>query len=171
MFGLDLGVSKMEEHGPFGFDEGVGSVTSAGPAWGARAGIEVFRWLAFEARYIGAYNSVQTSVGAGGYFITGGEVVMRLTAPFPYIHPYVFGGGGYYDFSLIGATTGSVMFSSSQPGIAMGFGVDVPITWYMSIGAEATYHFNLGENFSNDTTNGIDGGDISTFNAVLRFRP
>jgi hypothetical protein len=54
---------------------------------------------------------------------------------------------------------------------ALGFGVEVPLSWHVSIGAEATHHINLGERFSSDTTNGTDGGDISTFDAVLRFRP
>jgi hypothetical protein len=52
----------------------------------------------------------------------------------------------------------------------MGVGVDVPLTWYLSLDAEATYHFLVGESFSTVTTNGIDGGDLTTFNAVLRVR-
>jgi hypothetical protein len=91
----------------------------------------------------------------------------------PYVHPYIFGGPADYDVHLVGssaAKAGSPLFSSVQPGIALGFGVDVPLTYHLSIGAEATYHFMLGEDYSNDTTNGIDGGDISTFDAVLRVR-
>jgi hypothetical protein len=40
----------------------------------------------------------------------------------------------------------------------------------VSLGAEATYHFQLGESFSSVQTNGIDGGDLSTFNLVARVR-
>ena len=172
----DLGVSAMDETGPFGFNRGVGAVTEAGPAWGLRAGIEVLSWLAFEARYVGMSNSVQASVspaGSVGYLTTGGEAVVRLTAPLPLVHLYIFGGVGYYDNSLVGssnATAGSTLISSSQSGIPMGFGLDVPLTWHLSLGAEATYHFLLGERFSAVTTNGIDGGDLSTFNMVLRVR-
>jgi hypothetical protein len=89
------------------------------------------------------------------------------------VHPYIFGGPADYDVHLVGSSAakgGSPLFSSVQPGIALGFGVDVPLTYHLSIGAEATYHFQLGEDYSNDTTNGIDGGDISTFDVVLRVR-
>jgi hypothetical protein len=176
MFGADLGFAAMTETGPFGFNKGVGSATEAGPAWGLRAGVEVFPWLGLEARYVGMNNSAQASAspaGSVGFLTTGGEAVVRLTAPIPFVHPYVFGGVGYYDISLVGssgAQAGSVLHSSSQPGIPMGFGLDVPLTWYLSIDAEATYHFQLGESFSAVTTNDVGGGDITTFNAVLRVR-
>jgi hypothetical protein len=172
LFGMDLGVSAMNESGPFGFGNGVGAVTNAGPAWGLRAGIELVPWLALEARYVGMYNSAQASVGpAGGvgFLTTGGEAVVRLTAPLPFVHPYVFGGVGYYDNALVGSV-GSELNSSSEAGVPMGFGLEVPLTWHFSLGAEATYHFLLHESFSSVTTNGIDGGDLSTFNAVLRLR-
>jgi len=177
MFGADVGISKMNESGAFGFNNGVGAVTDAGPAWGVRGGVEFLPWLALEARYVGMYNSTRASVspaGSTGYFTTGGEAIVRFTAPLPYVHPYVFGGVGYYDNSLIGSSSaraGSVLFSSSQPGIPLGFGLDVPLTWHLSLGAEATYHFLDGESFSAVKTNGIDGGDLSTFNVVLRLRP
>jgi len=176
VFGVDLGVSKMNESGPFGFDTGVGTVTSAGPAWGVRVGVELLPWLTLEARYVGMYGPVQSSVspaGSVGFLATGGEAVVRLTAPLPYVRPYVFGGVAYYDVALVGsgeAKADSVLFSSSQPGIPLGFGFEVPLTWHLSVGAEATYHFMLGESYSNVTTNGIDGGDISTFDAVVRAR-
>jgi hypothetical protein len=176
MFGADLGFAAMTETGPLGFNRGVGSATEAGPAWGLRAGVEVFPWLGLEARYVGMNNSAQASVspaGSVGFLTTGGEAVLRLTAPIPFVHPYVFGGVGYYDISLVGssgAQAGSVLHSSSQPGIPMGVGLGVPLTWYLSLDAEATYHFQLGESFSSVTTNGIDGGDLTTFNAVLRVR-
>jgi opacity protein-like surface antigen len=172
MLGVDLGVSAMNESGPFGFGNGVGSVTSPGPAWGARVGVEFFPWLALEGRYLGMYNSIQASVspgGSAGFLTTGAEAVARLTAPLPYVHPYVFAGAGYYDIAFVGSS-GSELHSSSQCGVPMGLGLDVPLTWHLSIGAEATYRFQIHESFSAVTTNGIDGGDISTFNAVLRAR-
>ena len=181
MFGGDLGLSTMTETGPFGFNKGVGGVTDAGPAWGVRAGLELFPSLGVEARYVGMYNSAQSSVsptGSVGFLTTGGEAVVRITAPTPYVRPYIFGGIGYYDVSLIGssrAQESSLLHSSSQPGIPLGFGFDVPITWYVSVGLEATYHFQLGEDYSTDKTTtkggaGIDGGDLSTFNALVRVR-
>jgi hypothetical protein len=181
MFGGDLGLSTMTETGPFDFNKGVGGVTDAGPAWGVRAAVELFPWLGVEARYVGMYNSAQRSVSPGGnvgFLTTGAEAVVRITAPTPYVHPYIFGGVAYYDVSLIGssrAQQSSVLQSSSQPGIPLGFGFDVPLTWYVTVGLEATYHFQLGEDFSTDTTTtkggaGIDGGDLSTFNAVVRAR-
>jgi len=174
--GVDLGVSVMNEGGPFGFDHGVGAATDAGPAWGLRIGVEFFRWLAIEARYVGMYNAARPSAspaGRVGFLTTGGEIVVRLIAPLPFVHPYLFAGGGYYDISLGGASSakaGSVFTSSSQPGIPLGFGIEVPLTWHLSVGAEATYHFMIGESFSNVATSGFEGGDLSTFKAVLRIR-
>jgi hypothetical protein len=52
----------------------------------------------------------------------------------------------------------------------MGVGLDVPLTWHMSLGFEATYHFAIGDSYSAVTANGIGGGDVSTFTAVMRFR-
>lgn len=172
LLGVDLGVSAMNEHGPFSFNDGVGSVTSAGPAWGLRAGVELFPWLALEARYLGMYDSIRASVSPGGSvgFLTSGvSGVVRLTAPLPFVHPYVFGGVAYYDVALAGSS-GSELHSSSQAGIPLGFGFDVPLTYHLSVGAEATYHYQIQESYSSVTTNGIDGGDLSTFNAVLRAR-
>ena len=176
LLGVDLGVSAMNEGGPVSFKEGVGAVTHAGPAWGIRAGVELFPWLAIEARYAGIYNAARASAsptGRVGFLTTASEGVVRLTAPLPFVHPYLFGGVGYYDISLIGtpsAKAGSVFNSSSQPGIPLGFGLDVPLTWHLSLGVEATYHYLIGESFSSVTTSGIDGGDLSTVNAVLCLR-
>jgi opacity protein-like surface antigen len=176
MLGADFGLSAMTETGPFGLNKGVGGATEAGPSWGVRAGVEILPWLGVEGRYVGMYNSIQASMspaGSVGFVTTGGEAVLRLTAPLPFVRPYVFGGVGYYDVSLAGpsnAQAGSVFHSSSQPGLPIGFGLDVPLTWYLSLDAEATYHYLIGESFSAVTTNGIDGGDVSTVNAVLRVR-
>lgn len=176
MLGLDVGVVRMNESGPFGFGNGVGAVTQAGPSWGLRAGVELLPWLAFEARYVGTYAGLQSSVspaGTLGFLTTAGEIVARFTAPLPYVHPYILGGVGYYDVTLAGqraAKAASPLFSSAQAGIPLGFGLDVPLSWHLSLGAEATYHFQLGESYSLVKTNGIDGGDLSTFNLVARLR-
>jgi hypothetical protein len=176
VLGVDLGAAKMNESGPFDFRTGVGSVTDAGPAWGLRAGVEVVAWLAFEARYSGDREAIQASAapaGSLGFRASAAEVTLRLTAPLPWVRPYVFGGIGYEHVALVGssgARAGSPLFSSGQPDLPLGFGFDVPLTWRLSVAFEATYHFQLGEDYSNDTTNGIDGGDISTFGAVVRAR-
>jgi len=166
----------MNEGGPFGFNQGVGAVTDAGPAWGLRVGVELFPWLALEAHYVGMYNATQASVspaGSVGILTTGGDAVVRLTAPLPYVHPYVFGGVGYYANAVVGpvaALSASQLSSSYEPGVLMGVGLDVPLSWHLSLGVEATYHHLQGEVFSSNTANGIDGGDLSTVNLVARFR-
>jgi hypothetical protein len=176
MFGLDVGVLKMTESGPFGFGNGVGSVTDPGPSWGLRAGVELLPWLAFEARYVGTYAGLQSSVspaGTLGFLTTAGEIMARFTAPLPYVHPYILGGVGYYDVALVGgdaAKAASPLFSSDQVGIPLGFGVDVPLSWHLSLGAEAAYHFQIGESFSSVKANEIDGGDLTTFDIVARIR-
>jgi len=176
MLGADLGGAVMTETGPFGFNKGVGSATEGGPSWGLRAGVEILPWLGVEGRYIGAYNSAQGSVsptGSVGFFTTAGEAVVRLTAPLPFVRPYIFGGVGYYDLALVGSSTaraGSPFHSSAQPGVPVGFGFDVPLTWYLSADLEAGYHWQLNEDYSAVTTNGIDGGDLSTVSVVVRAR-
>lgn len=176
ILGIDLGISAMNESGPFGFHDGVGKVTNTGSAWGLRVGVELFSWLAFEARYVGMLDSVSASVspaGSVGFFTTGGLGILRLTAPLPLVRPYAFAGVGYYDVALVGlpgARAGSPLHSSAQAGIPMGIGLDVPLSWDVSIGIEATYHFQLSEDYSRVTTSGIDGGDLTTCNAILRFR-
>jgi hypothetical protein len=174
--GGDLGVAAMNENGPLGFGGGVGSVTHPGPAWGVRLGIDLYSWLGFEARYVGMFDPIDKSVsptGSVGFLTTGGEAVARLVLPLPFLHPYAFAGFGYYNVAVVGsasARAGSVLFSSSQPGIPVGIGVDVPITESLSVAVEATYRFQLGENYSADTANGIDGGDLTSLAAVARLR-
>lgn len=127
VLGGALGVSAMNEHGAFAFNDGVGSVTNAGPAWSILAGVEFFPWLAIEARYVGMYDSAKASVstaGGQGFLTTAGIAVARLTVPLPYVRPYLFGGVGYYDVAFVGAS-GSVLHSSSQPGIPLGSGAFV----------------------------------------------
>ncbi len=78
-----------------------------------------------------------------------------------------------YDNAVVGpvaALSASQLFSSYEPGVPMGFGLDVPVSYHLSLGVEATYHYLRGEIFSSNTTNGIDGGDLTTFNLVARLR-
>ena len=172
----DFGGSGMVESGPFGFRNGLGSVTTFGPSWALRGGIDVLPWLGFEARYVGMYNAVTSSVSPAGslsYLTTGGEAAIRFILPVPYVRPYVFGGVGIYENSLTGsasARAASAMTSNTAPGIPMGIGVEVPLTWHLSVGAEATYPYLLGESFATTTAGGIDGGDLMSFNAVARIR-
>jgi hypothetical protein len=168
--GVAVGVSAMNESGPFSFHNGVGAVTNAGPAWGVLAGLVILPWLSLEARYLGSYDSADAAVSrSGGFLGSAGTAVVRLTAPFRYVHPYLFGGVGYYDFAFVGSS-GSVLHSSSQAGIPMGIGVDVPLNYHLSLGVEASYDFQVGEDFSDVTTNGIDGGDVTRFDLVFRTR-
>ncbi len=175
-FGVDLGVSAMNESGPLGFGVGVGTVTEAGPAWGLRVGVDLLSWVGLEARYVGMYNSVQSAVspaGSVGFATSGVDALARLTAPLPFVNPYVVGGIGYYDVSLAGssqARSASVMHPSSQPALVVGIGLEVPLTWRLAAGVEADYHHQSNESYSAVTTNGIDGGDLTTFNVVVRAR-
>jgi hypothetical protein len=115
-----------------------------------------------------------TPGGAVGFLSSGAEAAVRFTAPLPFVRPYVLAGVGYYDVAVVGgpgAQAASVLHSSVQPGIPMGVGIDVPLTWYFSLDLEAAYHFQLGESFASVTTNGINGGDLTTLGVVLRARP
>ncbi|HEX4515613.1 MAG TPA: outer membrane beta-barrel protein [Polyangiaceae bacterium] len=166
--GAEFGVGALAEGGPFGFDTGTGSATQAGPVWGLRAGVDFLPWLGVEGRYVGMWNSAN---GNQGYVMSGGEAVVRLTLPTPFVRPYIFGGIGYYDFSLVGhdATGAFALNSSSQAGIPMGVGLEVPLTWHFSLAVEGTYRFQIGENFAT-TNDDIGGADVTTLTGVVKFK-
>ena len=171
---LELGATKLAEGGPFGFDTSVGSVTNAGPIYGVRVGVDLLSWLGVEGRYVGAYfpgTGIATAGGNVGYVMNGGEAVLRLTIPFPYVRPYVFGGIGVYDLALIGSSDArgaSMLESSSQWGIPMGAGVELMLSWHVTFAIEAAFRYLYGEVFS--ANDAIDGGDVSSLSGVMRFR-
>lgn len=171
---VDGGAAAFNESGPLGFGTGTGAVTSGGPSWGVRVGAELLSWLAVDAHYMGMSNSGRGAATPNGdvRLLTSavtGEV--RFTAPLPYVHPYVYGGAGVYSTSVTGddsAQAASPMHGSTEFGVPMGAGIDVPIKDGISAGAEVTYHRFFGEEFSG--TEEIGGGDLTTANAVIRAR-
>ena len=172
--GFEGGVGAFEEGSPFGFGKGTGSGVSPGPSWGFRIGWEFTRWLAVDAHYMGTINLIGKDYSPAGpaRLVTNADAEVRLTLPLSYVQPYLFVGAGIYGTSISGATAearlGTAFNGSTEPGVPMGVGVGIPITEQFSIGAEATYHFFIGEKFSADED--IAGGDVTTFNAVLRVR-
>ena len=172
--GFDLGAGAFEEGQPFGFGAGTGSATSWGPSWGFRVGVELASWFAIDARYAGILNEINKEFapnGAARMVTNGAALEVRFTIPLPYVQPYLFGGAGYYSTSINGSypsRTQTRLHSSASLGFPMGIGFAVPITDSMSLGAEATYHFYLGESFSNEEE--LAGADSTTFNALLRWR-
>lgn len=172
---VDLGGGAFEEGQPFGFGAGTGSGTSPGPSWGFRVGFEFTKWLAIDAHYVGSSNLINKEFSPTGpaRLVTNGALAeIRLTLPLSYFQPYIFGGFGVYGTSISGNTyearSGTAFHSSTEPGAPMGFGFGIPITDCLSLGAEASYHFFIGEKFSNEEE--LAGGDLTTFNAVLRMR-
>jgi hypothetical protein len=171
VFGVDLGVSHFNEGGPFGFKTGTGSITAWGPAWGLRAGVEVTRWFAVEAHYIGMTNHADDWVSSGGsrsLFTNAIAAELRFTVPTPYVQPYLFFGPGWYSTSITGSSTATQLTRSSEFGVPIGIGFQVPLPRGLSLGAEATYHRFFGESFSENED--IGGGEPFSMNAVLRFR-
>jgi hypothetical protein len=173
-FGLDFGAGALNEGHPFAFDSGTGSVTGAGPTWGLRLGVDVLSWLGFEGRYMGGWypgTGAANIVGNVGYFLSSGQFIVRLTVPTPFVRPYIFSGIGIYNFALAGsaaARTASLLESTTQAGIPIGVGVELMLTWHVSVAVEGAYHFQLSEEFSK--VDAIGGADLSTLQAVLRFR-
>ena len=170
-FGGELGIAHLEEGGPFGFNSGTGSATDTGPAWGLRVGVDFMPWIGIEGRYIGSYEPGNSRAANVGYAMSGGEVVVRLALPTPFVRPYIFAGVGGYDFELIGdagSRSASQLNSSSQMGIPMGVGVELLLSWHVGLAIEGTYRFQLSESFSQNDT--IGGADLTTLTGVLRFR-
>jgi outer membrane protein with beta-barrel domain len=171
---IEGGASSYNEGGPFGFDTGIGSITKAGPAWGLRVGVEVNRWLAFDAHYTGTNNNgsgVGVPNGTVSLLTSAATAEIRLTAPIPYVQPYFFTGAGVYTTSITGDATAqgaSPFFGSTEPGVPIGLGLSVPIADGVSAGAELTYHRFFGESFATDEE--LGGGDLTTMNAVIRAR-
>ncbi len=172
--GLDGGVGATNESGPFGFGTGVGTVTSAGPSWGIRAGVDVYKWIAIEAHYIGIDNhgtNDATPNGSVHMLTSAGTGEFRFTIPFKYVQPYAYLGAGVYHTSITGSSSAkaaSPLFSSTEFGTPMGLGIGVPLTGAITFGGEVTYHRLFGEAFADNEE--IGGGDFTTFNAVLRAR-
>ena len=117
------------------------------------------------------WNSGSSRASGLGYVMTGGELVLRLVVPTPYVRPYVFGGIGYYDFARVGTdvTGASALVSSSQPGVPMGVGLEVPIARRWSIAVEGTFRFQIGESFA-PSNEDIDGADQTTLSGILKLR-
>jgi len=173
MLGADFGLSAMTRPARLP-EQGRGRATEAVPRGGPRRSRDpsLARGRGPVRRM---YNSIQASMSPAasvGFVTTGGKRFLRLTAPLPFVRPYVFGGVGTTT-SLWPArrTRRQDRCSTRAPaGPPHRFRPRRPAHWYLSLDAEATYHYLIGESFSAVTTNGIDGGDVSTVNAVLRVR-
>ena len=170
-FGAELGAGGYVEGSPFGFGSGTGSVLQAGPTWGLRAGVDFLSWIGVEGRYVGMWNSGNSRASGLGYVMSGGELVLRLIAPTPFVRPYIFGGIGYYDFARVGmdVTGASALVSSAQPGVPMGVGLEIPFAKHWSVAVEGTFRFQIGERFA-PTNDEIDGADQTTLSGIVKFR-
>ncbi len=139
-----------------------------------RVGVDLLSWLGLEARYFGDFNDGKlpaTAAGDVAYVLSSGQLVVRLSLPVPFVRPYIFSGVGVYNFHLIGsaeARAASMLNSTTQLGIPIGFGLEVPLTWHVGFAIEAVYHFQVGESFS--AVDDISGGDLSTLTGVMRLR-
>jgi len=145
-------------------------VTSWGPAWGLRAGLEATRWFAIEAHYMGMFNHADDAVSSGGsrgLLTSAIAAELRFTVPTRYVQPYVFFGPGWYSTAVTGSSASTHLNHSGEFGVPIGVGFQVPLAHGLSLGAEATYHRLFGESFADDED--FEGGDPFTANAALRF--
>ncbi len=167
--GLDGGVSHFTESGPFGFDTSVGSITKTGAAWGATVGAQFRPWFALEAHYIGLSNRAVDSVSVGGsrgLLTTAVVGELRFMLPNRYFEPYLLVGAGVYSTSITGSSVTTQLTKSTEFGMPLGIGFQVPLSAGVSLGAEGVYHRLFGESFApNDD---IGGGDPVSATLVLR---
>ncbi len=168
---IDGGVSHFTESNPFGFDTGVGSITSTGPAWGARVGVELRPWFAIDAHYIGMSNRADASQSVGGRrsLLTNAAVAeFRFTIPTHSVEPYAFIGAGVYSTKITGSSTATPLYGSTEFGMPIGLGFGVPLCPGLSLGAEVAYHRLFSEAFEDNDD--IGGGDPTSATVVLRAR-
>jgi hypothetical protein len=168
---LDGGVSHFSEGNPLGFKTGTGSITSTGPVWGARIGVELLPWFALEGHYIGMSNRADASVSVGGrrsLFTNAAVAEFRFTVPTRYVQPYAFVGAGVYSTKITGSSTSTPLYGSTEFGLPIGLGFGVPLCPGLSLGAEVVYHRLFSEAFADNDD--IGGGDPTSASLVLRAR-
>lgn len=168
---IDGGVSHWSEGNPLGFGTGIGSITSTGPVWGARVGVELLPWFAIDGHYIGMSNRADASQSVGGrrsLFTNAAVAELRFTIPTPYVEPYAFVGAGVYSTKITGTSLSTPLYGSTEFGVPIGLGFGVPLSPGLSLGAEVVYHRLFGEAFEDNDD--IGGGDPTSASAVLRAR-
>ena len=170
---LDGGGEHIVENSVFGFNDSTGKVTSTGPAWGARVGTRLTSWFGLDLHYIGMNNHVNgaaaSTAGGTALLTSAATFEIRFIAPIPYVQPYIVGGIGFYHTSVTGsdaATAKSPFFGGTSKGSPVGFGIQVPIKYGVTVGGEAIYHRMFGEVYSRNDQ--FDGGDFTSFTAVVR---
>jgi hypothetical protein len=164
--GVDWGLTYWTEHGPFGVHSGIGSAMNAGYDGALRATLELRRWVALDVRVLVAYARAKADVaGPVGLLTVGSLVAARFTLPFRLARPYLLAGPGVYSSSVHGSGP-TPLYGSTAAGIAVGFGIEVPLPGRISVGAEYVFHFLIGERFSDDTN--IGGGDPVTANVYAQ---
>jgi hypothetical protein len=165
--GVEWGLTYWCEHGPFGPQYGIGSAMNAGYDGGIRATLELRRWLAIDARTFVSYARAKPDIaGPAGMLTVGGFVGARFTLPFKHAHPYLLVGPGVYSTS-VHASGPTPLYGATAPGVAGGVGIEVPLPGRLSVGAEYIFHYQIGEQYSNDAA--IEGGDPVTLNLYAQI--
>jgi hypothetical protein len=164
--GGEVGLAYWCEHGPWGPNNGVGHALNPGFDGALRGSLELRRWFAIDARLYLGYASAKSEVaGQAGFLTVGGFAGARFTLPLELLHPYVVVGPGVYHVAVTGSGPTS-LFGATAPGIAGGVGVEIPLPGKVSVGAEYIFHYQIGENYSNNAD--IAGGDPVTLNAFAQ---
>jgi hypothetical protein len=165
--GAEVGLGYWCEHGPWGPNNGVGHALNPGFDGAIRGSLELRRWFAIDARVYLGYASAKSEVaGQAGFLTVGGFAGARFTLPLELLHPYVVVGPGVYHVAVTGSGPTS-LFGATAPGIAGGIGVEIPLAGKVSVGAEYVFHYQIGENYSNNAD--IAGGDPVTLNAFAQL--
>jgi hypothetical protein len=139
-----------------------------GGTWGARIGLDFFRWLSIEGRYFGSANNLRDHSGVVSV-VNGGSGVLVAGVPIGIARLYGFAGiGGYHFdqwFSTGAANSPLHVFNTAV--VPMGAGLDFMIGHNFSLGAEGTFHYLVDhQNITNDV-NSADG-HMWTATGVLR---
>ncbi len=133
------------------FTSDLSNVTSAGPAWGLLLSYQPIELFGIEFGYEGSRNSLSDprAPQSTGLFRHGGFGLVKVSVPLiPIIHPFVGAGLGLGYVFVQGQSSPAYDngFIAELP-VAAGVEIDFPA---FNIGARATYHYFLTQQFSKD---------------------
>jgi len=152
------------------FTGDLSNVTSAGLAWGLAMNFQPLGLLGIEFAYEGSRNALSDPAApqSTGLFRNGATGMLKVSPlPFPVLTPFVAAGlGGSY--VIIQGQESALRYQNGfvlELPLAAGLEFNLPV---LTVGARATYHFFLTQQFAKPT--GSSRGDLFDVTATVGLR-